>query len=202
MHGLSRSARQPANDLHLGPSGRYLQLGESHADVPAAAKQHNGHHRFLPESRLVIKFFMFIQTRSFQPNFAKRSQAMATLEVGPKSSLVVYELMPTRRRKAIPVHITAQQHNDPVALAFSADAKLLATLLPEAPSCAATGAGNALVVTSTSQPPPTPNSSYSVTVYLWRTGKTLATMNLGTPSIPSVTPQVSAFRARYAVLSL
>lgn len=118
---------------------------------------------------------------------------MATLEVGPKSNLVVYELMPTRRRKAIPVHITTQHHNDPVALAFSADAKLLATLLPEPPSSGAGPTAN-LNVTTPSLPPPTPSTNYSITVYLWRTGKTLATMNLGAPSIPSVTPQVSGFQ--------
>lgn len=116
---------------------------------------------------------------------------MATLEVGPKSNLVVYELMPTRRRKAIPVQIASQQHDEAVALAFSADGKLLATLLPEMHAAAAPAAELGSLGMSTASPTThtTPNG-YSITVYLWRTGKTLASISLGSPSLPAISPQV------------
>lgn len=120
---------------------------------------------------------------------------MATLEVGPKSNLVVYELMPTRRRKAIPVQMTPQQHEESVALAFSADGKLLATLLPEVhtPAVAAQTEPslpglNAPTVISHSAGHA--QNCYAITVYLWRTGKTLASISLGSTSLPAISPQV------------
>lgn len=123
---------------------------------------------------------------------------MATLEVGPKSNLVVYEMMPTRRRKAIPVHLTPQQHDDPVGLAFSADSKLLATLLPEVPPSGPGLAASAFATAPTSHASPRGSSasltthltSYSITVYLWRTGKTLASISLGSTSAAAISPQV------------
>lgn len=122
---------------------------------------------------------------------------MVTLEVGPKSNLVIYELMPTRRRKAIPVQIGPQHHDESVGLAFSADGKLLATLLPEMANSSATqlssSDGGPLVSSNMSaaqyMPPPSLNS-YAITVYLWRTGKTLASISLGSPSLPTISPQV------------
>ena len=62
---------------------------------------------------------------------------MAALEVGPKNNLVIFEMMPTRRRKPIPFYAGALQHNEPAVLALSANGKLLATLLsePTAPLC-------------------------------------------------------------------
>lgn len=123
---------------------------------------------------------------------------MATLELGPKSNLVVYELMPTRRRKAIPVQMASQHHEEPVALAFSADGKLLATLLPEVPSPAATSAAPVEPsIAGLNVPPPATSQStahaqncYAITVYLWRTGKTLASISLGSPSLAAISPQV------------
>jgi hypothetical protein len=117
---------------------------------------------------------------------------MATLEVGPKSNLVVYEMMPTRRRKAIPIHIASHHHEEPVALAFSADGKLLATLLPEQPPKDHNHAtelplSSTLNLTNTTTHH---QNSYSITVYLWRTGKTLASISLGSASLPSINPQV------------
>ena len=121
---------------------------------------------------------------------------MATLEVGPKSNLVVYELMPTRRRKAIPVQISSQQHDEAVALAFSADGKLLATLLPEIhsppPATTLLDPGLASLNASTTSAH-TAQNGYSITVYLWRTGKTLASISLGLPSLPSISPQVREY---------
>ena len=93
------------------------------------------------------------------------SQILATLEVGPKSSLVIYELCPTRRRKTIAVAISSEQ-KDSVAFVFSNDGKLLATLLPDGP----TGS--------------------SVCIYMWRTGKIVATVNLASPTLPTFIPQV------------
>lgn len=120
-------------------------------------------------------------------------QVMATLEVGPKSNLVIYEMMPTRRRKAIPVHVASQHHEEAVALAFSADAKLLATLLPEQlqkeHSHAADLPVSSLNLSNTTSPTAR-HQSYSITVYLWRTGKTLASVSLGLPSLPAANPQV------------
>lgn len=123
------------------------------------------------------------------------SQVMATLEVGPKSNLVVYEMMPTRRRKAIPIHIASHHHEEPVALAFSADAKLLATLLPEQPHkdhthSAELPLSSTLNLTNASGHTTHHQNSYAITVYLWRTGKTLASISLGSPSLPSINPQV------------
>lgn len=129
--------------------------------------------------------------------FVSFSQVLATLEVGPKSNLVVYEMMPTRRRKAIPVHIGPQQHEEPVALAFSADGKLLATLLPEPTAPSGPVAASSLLNLNadslghnggTSAPS---SLSYSITVYLWRTGKTLASISLGAATMPSISPQAS-----------
>ena len=124
------------------------------------------------------------------------SQVLATLELGPKSNLVVYEMMPTRRRKAIPVHIGPQQHEEPVALAFSADGKLLATLLPEPTAPSGPVAASSLLnvnaeslIHNGSEVHST--LSYSITVYLWRTGKTLASISLGTATMPSISPQAS-----------
>lgn len=119
---------------------------------------------------------------------------MATLEVGPKSNLVIYEMMPTRRRKAIPVQVASQHHEEAVALAFSVDAKLLATLLPELPQKEHNHATDLPVSTlnlsiTTGQTARHQNS-YSITVYLWRTGKTLASVSLGSPSLPALNPQV------------
>ena len=101
------------------------------------------------------------------------SQLLATLEVGPKSNVVMYEIMPPRRRKAISVHIAAK-HEEKVAFAFSGDAKLLAILVPETAS-----------VPSTSN-----NANYTVSLYLWRTGKVLASVNLGSAGVPTFCPQV------------
>jgi hypothetical protein len=115
---------------------------------------------------------------------------MATLEVGPKSNLVVYEMMPTRRRKAIPVQIASQQHDEAVALAFSADGKLLATLLPEMHAAAAPAAELGSLNSGNTPTMHTNPNGYSITVYLWRTGKTLASISLGSPSLPAISPQV------------
>lgn len=120
---------------------------------------------------------------------------LATLEVGPKSNLVIYEMMPTRRRKAIPVHVGAQQHDEPVALAFSADGKLLATLLPEPTAPSGPVAASSLLNESLGSlnhagSHGSCSVSYSITVYLWRTGKTLASISLGTTTTPTISPQV------------
>ena len=87
------------------------------------------------------------------------SQVMATLEVGPKSNLVVYEMMPE------------QPHKDHT---HSAELPLSSTL----------NLTNASGHTTHHQ------NSYAITVYLWRTGKTLASISLGSPSLPSINPQV------------
>lgn len=97
------------------------------------------------------------------------SQVLATLEVGPKSNIVIYELKPTRRRKTIAISLAAEPKDSTVAFAFSPDGKLLATLLPEMA---------------------TP-LSYSVAVYMWRTGKIVASVGLGCVTLPTFIPQVS-----------
>ena len=94
---------------------------------------------------------------------------LATLEVGPKSNIVIYELKPTRRRKTIAISLAAEPKDSTVAFAFSPDGKLLATLLPEMA---------------------TP-LSYSVAVYMWRTGKIVASVGLGCVTLPTFIPQVS-----------
>lgn len=116
---------------------------------------------------------------------------LATLEVGPKSNLVVYEMVPTRRRKAIPVHLSMQQQDEAVSLAFSADGKLLAALMPEPPPAPSSTNPSAPASASSSHHQATSSHlSYSITVYLWRTGKTLASISLGTSSLPAISPQV------------
>jgi hypothetical protein len=104
-------------------------------------------------------------------------------------------MMPTRRRKAIPIHIASHHHEEPVALAFSADGKLLATLLPEQPHkdhthSAELPLSSTLNLTNASGHTTHHQNSYAITVYLWRTGKTLASISLGSPSLPSINPQV------------
>ena len=101
-------------------------------------------------------------------------QLLATLEVGPKSNVVIYEIMPPRRRKAIGVQIAAK-HEEKVAFAFSGDAKLLAILVPE----------------SATVPSSSNNANYTISLYLWRTGKVLASVNLGSAGVPTFCPQVT-----------
>jgi len=96
---------------------------------------------------------------------------LATLEVGPKSNLVIYELKPTRRRKTIAINTPIEPKDNSVAFAFSPDGKLLATLLPDM--------GTPL--------------SYSVVIYMWRTGKIVASVSLGSVTLPTFIPQVSEF---------
>ena len=114
------------------------------------------------------------------------SQMLATLEVGPKSNLVIYEMVPTRRRKAIPVQVSMQQQNEAVSMAFSADGKLLAVLMPEPPPIPSSAPASA----SSTRQAGSPQLSYCITVYLWRTGKTLASISLGSSSLPTISPQV------------
>ncbi|XP_046630925.1 cilia- and flagella-associated protein 57-like [Daphnia pulicaria] len=164
----------------------------------------DNHQMIYISGRVVVMYNWMNQTQTFLPPrnstmataafaLSPDSQVMATLEVGPKSNLVVYEMMPTRRRKAIPIHIASHHHEEPVALAFSADGKLLATLLPEQPPKDHNHAtelplSSTLNLTNTTTHH---QNSYSITVYLWRTGKTLASISLGSASLPSINPQLS-----------
>ncbi|XP_032791524.2 LOW QUALITY PROTEIN: cilia- and flagella-associated protein 57 [Daphnia magna] len=166
----------------------------------------DNHQMVYISGRVIVIYNWMNQTQTFLPPrnssmataafaLSPDSQVMATLEVGPKSNLVIYEMMPTRRRKAIPVHVASQHHEEAVALAFSADAKLLATLLPEQlqkeHSHAADLPVSSLNLSNTTTSPTARHQSYSITVYLWRTGKTLASVSLGLPSLPATNPQLS-----------
>lgn len=102
-------------------------------------------------------------------------QLLATLEVGPKNNVVIYEFPPARRRKAISVEIDSKLESY-VALAFSSDGKILATLLPDA------AGGNS-----------TSNTHYTISLYLWRTGKVLASVQIGATSMSPFFPQVKSY---------